>query len=195
MKATIETTKHLNRDQLTAIEIIAKTINSPAHCANWQQAKEWCQCLQTGSSGWFVYHGGNHIAIHLHAGVDSPRVLMITDGSTESSESVQPPISLVEARKHATAGEWQLGPIFNVNDVPMHTVQNKCGVGVCYATKEDAILIAHEHNIVPKLMEALDAALSRMKGTAKAADMPFYAKDEIALAEAVLKEALTVKTN
>jgi hypothetical protein len=66
MKATIENINHLTRDEQSAVKVIASTINS-------KQDFEWIQLLNP----FFIYRGGNHIAVHQSSG-DSRRILLVT---------------------------------------------------------------------------------------------------------------------
>ena len=70
MNVTLEETTHLNREELSIAEIIADTIRT--RCTTLDQAIEWTACL----SGWFVYRGGSHIAVHLKSG-DDRRIMCI----------------------------------------------------------------------------------------------------------------------
>jgi len=71
--ATLETVEHLTRDELTAVRIVADTINSPYKCRTLDESYGWARLL----SGWFVYRGGHHIAVHRSSG-DPRRVLLVT---------------------------------------------------------------------------------------------------------------------
>ena len=71
MKATIEETAHLTRDEKNAVSIIAKTIEHQTR--NLTDAKVWMQDLK----GWFIYQGGNHLALHKASG-DPRRIMLVT---------------------------------------------------------------------------------------------------------------------
>lgn len=71
MKATIEETNHLTRDELTAVKTMRSAIEN--QCRNFDDVKGWLLCL----TGWFIYSGGNHIALHKKSG-DTRRVMIVT---------------------------------------------------------------------------------------------------------------------
>jgi hypothetical protein len=74
MKATLENIKHLTRDEQSAVKVIASTINTPSKCDSMEKALEWASVL----SPWFIYQGGNHIAIHAKNG-DPRRIMLVTN--------------------------------------------------------------------------------------------------------------------
>lgn len=71
MKATIEETEHLTLDEKNAVSIIAKTIEHQTKTLT--DAKLWMQVLK----GWFIYQGGNHLALHKASG-DPRRIMLVT---------------------------------------------------------------------------------------------------------------------
>jgi hypothetical protein len=73
MKAILENIDHLSKDEQAAVKVIASTINTPNKCDNMEKAFEWASVL----SPWFIYQGGNHIAVHANNG-DTRRILLVT---------------------------------------------------------------------------------------------------------------------
>ncbi|NBZ96737.1 MAG: hypothetical protein EBR40_09995 [Proteobacteria bacterium] len=71
INAQVENPENLTRDELTCVKIIESTINS--RCETLEKAREWVACL----SGWFVYRGGSHIAVHRDP--SGPRVLLVAE--------------------------------------------------------------------------------------------------------------------
>ena len=71
MNAQIETTEHLTKDEVTAVQSIASTIASRTQTL--EHALEWLACFKS----WFIYRGGNHIALHKASG-DNRRILLVT---------------------------------------------------------------------------------------------------------------------
>jgi hypothetical protein len=73
MQATIENIDHLTRDEQTAVKIVASTINTPIKCKSREDALNWTRLLEP----WFIYEGGNHLAVHRASG-DTRRILIVT---------------------------------------------------------------------------------------------------------------------
>lgn len=72
MKATIENISHLTRDEQTAVKCVASAINTARVSADMNDALTWANLLP-----FFIYQGGNHIAVHQKSG-DSRRILFVT---------------------------------------------------------------------------------------------------------------------
>lgn len=71
MNVILETTDHLTRDEMTAVQIIADTIKSRS--TTLEDASNWLRNFPA----WFIYRGGSHVALHKASG-DPRRIMLVT---------------------------------------------------------------------------------------------------------------------
>jgi hypothetical protein len=73
MQAIVEMIDHLTREEQSLVKCVAKAINTTKVCADMNDALLWARLLP-----FFIYQGGNHIAVHAQSG-DPRRIMLVTN--------------------------------------------------------------------------------------------------------------------
>ena len=99
MNIQIENTEHLTADEQILVRHIARQ-------SDFFKSLDHAQAEVQGWTGWTLYRGGNHIALHRVAG-DDKRILIITEG--EQQHRTGAAFGVSAETEEAGAGELPIG--------------------------------------------------------------------------------------